>query len=329
MENTKAVVQLGRDLYFNKNGNFSKDELQGTFNNMILEILDGDAKNIMHPVKGYEAFQLVVETIDAVIPEILTNQFDPFCDIQTLAFGEKLVVEITDPRLFPIAKIAAGTNNLRAQTLENGTVTVDTDFYGVKIRAELLNMLAGRINFQVLVNKVAISYTNKIKGDIFKAINNSYTTLDSSLQLSGTFDPNKFITVIDEVSALSAGADVQVYGSWNAVAKILAATGMNSYNMMDEFNTKGYLENFMGVKVIKLENAMVPNTKTLALDPNKLYIIPAGAGQKIVHIALEGDALVVDNGTTQNASFAKEYSFIKKYGMAVLSASAYSIWNLV
>lgn len=322
------IVQMGIDLYEGKLGSYSKDEVETALRNALIDVCGGtvDYKTFLNPVKKYEFFNIVAETLDVLIPRAIENQFDKFVETKNTKFGDKLVFEIPSKDLFPVAVIADGAG-LRRQRVDFGSVEMTTKMRGVKIYEEFNRFLSGRINWNNLVDRVATSFAYQIKKDIYDAIYNSYNALGATYGINGTFDADNLVELAAHVEA-ATGLKPVIYGTKLALSKITVQPGYYSPAMLDEINKQGYLGQFRGIDLIEIQQAHVPGTDNFAIANDFLLVVPAG-NDKLVKLGFEGDAIIIDNvDTNRNADLSIEYTFMKKYGVLVLSAGKYGIYRI-
>jgi hypothetical protein len=226
--NKTKVIKMGLDLYnwskepakanFSASGIGSLDEAENLFRKTLLEecgFVDGklDYAQFSHPVVKWNLFKLTGETIDAIVPKTLSNQFDRFVETKNASWNEQLVFKVNSPDLFRVDKVANGNRNVRGQRLDSRSIRLSPVMREVKIQESLYRVLAGEVDWATYVNRVAISMANEIKGDIYSAIYNSYSGLEAQFQESGSFDQTTFNTLVQRVQAANGGVKPVVFGT--------------------------------------------------------------------------------------------------------------------
>lgn len=327
----EKIVKLAVDTYFGRTGKYSAEEANDSLRQALIEANGGSEKLDMWAFqRNPELFQIISQALTVIINEGIQNQFDQFADVMNIGFGDSPIFEIEDPSLFEVAVITDGTTNLLRQRLDSTSLTLTTKTHGVKIYEEFTRLLAGRINWTNLVNRVGASIVRQIKTDIYQAIANSYSTLDATFKGTGalansTANQDAFKNIIMHIES-STESDVVIYGTRKALSGLGTDVNYLSNNMKDELNQQGFLGVYQGWKVVPIKQAHQPGTYNFAIDDNMLLLVPQVNGQKIVKILNEGDAIVrpVEN----EASMNPEYTMIKKYGVGVLKTFDYGIWKL-
>ncbi len=270
-----------------------------------------------------QLFAIVEEALDILIEEGLKGQFDGFVETVVIEHGDAKVFTIKENRLFDVALIADGTGDLHRDRLDVGELTVKTHTYGVAVYEELSRLLAGRVDFAELVANVARSYENKIQNDIYDAIYNSYNQLGATYGKTGSFDEAVLDDLIAHVEA-STGMEAMIIGTKQALGKIDVAKESDS--MKEKYNQFGFYGNYKGTEMMSVRQAHKVGTNDFAIG-NFLLVVPK-TPDKFIKLVVEGDSMIVEGDGTNRKDFQYEYFFIKKAGVAVLSASRYGIYRL-
>jgi hypothetical protein len=327
--NISELGKLGVDLYFNKVQNFSKDEAENAFRQAVIDLVGAKPSDSNYFYKWqenkYKVFNLISETVTVILPVTIDEELNGFAEVKNVGWGDQLVFETTDPRLFEVALVSDGNNSVRRQRLDNGKLTLTPQNRTVKIYEEFYRWVSGRIDWAVMVDRVSRSFLNQIKIDIYNKIYASYSALGANYKGTGAFAVNQFHQVVQHVEAGSGGLTPTVFGTKLALSKVISGSYV-SYNMMDEINRKGFLANFQGVDLVEIKQAHTPNTDSFAIANDLLLFVPAGVN-KIVKIGFEGAAIVTESQANQNADQSVEYMFTQKYDVGILSAGRYAMWQ--
>lgn len=322
-------------------GKYSFEQANELFNKKIIKVAsekagiaynDGkiDWYTYSSPAFQHAFFNLIPVVIDAIIPKVLTTQFDILANVRNAAWGDKMVIEVTSSDLFSVSKIANGTSNLRRQRLDRRAIELLPVMRGVKVAESIFRILSGQADWATFINKVAISVATDVKNTLYTTFYNSYTSLSATYGVTGAFSTTTFNTMVEHVRAANGGLAPVAMGTRLALQKVLPATGVSgltSMNMLDAYNQQGYLGVLNGTPMFCIEQAHVPNTDTFAVNDNFVAIIPMGSN-KPVHIGFEGEGIVTTNANELNANMEMEYTYQKAYDVQVLSAAKYGIYRL-
>lgn len=323
------LKKLSIDLYNNKNLMFNDISGDQAMRNMIADAM-GQATTGAIDYYAWEenknkVFQILSVAIDAVLPTILTNELDSLADVRSVAVGDKPKFDIEDNSLLRVGLVASGTQDLQRQQLLGSSFTVDTDWYGAKVYAEFERFLAGEIDWKTYIDRVALSFSNKMQHQIYDAFVKSYDALRATRKVSGAYDEDKMVDLAEVVSVASGGKPVAVYGTRSALRAVSKGADLSS-NMKDEMNKVGYLGTVGGLDLIAIPQAFKAGTEEFALDNKSLLVLPQG--EKIVSVVLEGQSIVTDKDPMSNNSLQKEFLTLKKYGLQVAQTSVYGMYQL-
>lgn len=323
------LIQMGIDLYNNKITDYSQADANEAFRKALLDVCGTDKIDykVFRKHKN-DLFELVEETLDELIPQILDNQFDRFVESKNVNWGDQKEFILPNVRkLFDIAIISEGNGNLRRQRIdEGGRMTIPTKMRGVKIYAPFMSFLAGRIDWAKMVNMIADSYNAKLRKEIFECFDAGFSQLGSTYGLTGSFDYEKLVELASHIDA-EYGMGVTVFGTKSALTKVTSASGKQlSDRAKDELLKGGYLGSLDGMDFVELKQYHAPNTDEFAIDNKTLIVVPTGQ-EKIVKLIWEGESLISETQAGVNADGSKEYLLEKSYGMAVVPTMKYGMYK--
>lgn len=323
------LKKLSIDLYNNKNMMYNDISGDQALRNMIAEALGQEEAGAINYYTWEEnknkVFQILSIAVDAVLPTILTNQLDSLADVRSVQTGDKPKFDIEDNSLLRVGLVASGTQDLQRQQLMGSSFTVDTDWYGAKVYAEFERFLAGEINWQTYINRISLSFANKMQTQIYDAFVRSYDSLRASRKASGTYSEDTLVDLAETVSTVAGGKRVAVYGTRSAL-RTVSKGAVASDGMKDKMNEVGYLGTVGGLDLIAIPQAFKAGKEEFALDNKKLLVLPQG--EKIVSVVLEGQTIVSDKDPLTNNSLQKEFLTLKKYGVQVAQTSVYGMYEL-
>ena len=327
----KDLVRLAIDSYKGHvAGNYSVDDSMEVLRQALVEANGGSTKLDYRAIRDGKCnglFAIVEEIINKTVIEGLPEScplFD-YVDYRNLAEGDTNIFEIRDNGLFVVSDIADGTQGLRRQRLTGGEeITVKTQLKGIKIYEELRRVLAGRVDFNELIDKVAESFQKKINNDIYAAVKAGFDGLISPYKESGSFDESKLTEIIDHVEA-ATGKKAFILGSKQAVRKITGVKGADSTSAKEDLYAMGYFGHFYTTPIIVMENAHKVGSTDFVLS-NDLYIV--ASDDKFVKFVTEGDTLIIPGDALGNADLSQEYFMAERYGISVIFAESFGCYSL-
>lgn len=281
-------------------------------------------------------FALMEQIIDDVLPKRVMEQYAQFANIKVFKQGDKpiFVQKITNAarrraKQF-ITKVGlAGIYEVFK--LDGRSYEVVTSAYGGAAQIGLEEYLDGRIQMSDVLDIVLEGLDEAVYKEIMRALetaaNNLVTSASGSkhphVATANGFDEALFDSLLATASAL--GQPV-IYCTFDFAAKMLPAEAYTSDRMRDERWANGYLTTYKGNhKVIVLDQSFTDETLTTpVVDSSLCYIIPAGAADKPVSIAVEGQA-IVDEYVNKDRS--REIQIYKKFGVAMTSTDALFIYK--
>lgn len=327
----KNLVKIAVDAYKGHvAGNYSVDDSMEVLRQALVEANGGSTKLDYRAIRDGKCnglFAIVEEIINKTVIEGLPEScplFD-YVDYRNLAEGDTNIFEIRDNGLFVVSDIADGTQGLRRQRLTGGEeITVKTQLKGIKIYEELRRVLAGRVDFNELIDKVAESFQKKINNDIYAAVKAGFDGLISPYKESGSFDESKLTAIIDHVEA-ATGKKAFILGSKQAVRKITGVKGADSISAKEDLYAMGYFGHFYTTPIIVMENAHKVGSTDFVLG-NDLYIV--ASDDKFVKFVTEGDTLIIPGDALGNSDLSQEYFMAERYGISVVFAEAFGEYAL-
>ncbi|WP_461199362.1 hypothetical protein [Enterococcus sp. N249-2] len=327
----KNLAKLSRDLYFNKNlvyNNVSGNDAMRKIIFSALGVEEGTRGRDLYTAwqgNRHLVYAIIDNTIDAVLPTLVKDQFNSLADFQNIQVGDEQHFRVKNKDLFRVGVIASGTQDLRRQTLHDHKFKVDTDWYGIATYVEFEQFLAGNVDWTDYVNRCAESLSTFIGEKIYNAFALSYDGVRAKHKHTGTFDLDKLIDLSRHVKAASGGKQVDVYGTTTALSQIVDGLD-KSEAMKDEINKVGYLSTIRGLNLIAFPDAYKAGTEDFIVSDSSLLLIPGG--EKIVSVVLEGETFTVDGESTDNTGLQMDFNTRKKFGAQVNQASIYGFYKL-
>ncbi|WP_090739298.1 hypothetical protein [Paenibacillus sp. Mc5Re-14] len=323
----RDVAKLAIDFYRNQGEatKFSRADAMEVLRKELIEANGGSEKLTPKSFRNNpNLFAILEEALDILVEEGIKGQFDTFVETVVIEHGDAKVFTIEENRLFDVAIVSDGNGDLRRDRLDVGELTVKTYMMGVAVYEELSRLLAGRQDFAKLVENVARSYENKIQNLIYDAVYNSYNQLGSTYAISGTFSEAKLDELIAHVEA-ATGMEAMILGTKSALAKI--NYGTESEKSKEARNDFGFYGNFHGTQMMAIKQAHKVGSNEFAIDNGFIMVVPKSP-DKFVKLVMEGDSMIIEGDGTNRKDMQREYTFIKKAGIAVLSAAKYGIYRI-
>lgn len=232
-DNIRDIVKLGVDAYHGNVSKYSVDESMETLRQALIEANGGSEILTFKSMRDHQAdglFSIIEEILQRTVVEGLTEDqlFMQMVEFRNRALGDENLFLVEDSTLFRVDEIAEGHQGIRRQRLEGVTeVTIPTRLRAVKIYEELNRILAGRVDFNYLINKVAESFRNQLLNDIYGAWSamtvNDFGGLvyfPTTAATAGAYSEDALLDLIAHVEAVANGQQVTILGTKKALRKL-------------------------------------------------------------------------------------------------------------
>ncbi len=325
----KDILKVAIDAINGKVEGYSFEQAGDALRAALIELNGGSNKiNIKNFYRGHALFDLVQELIPVMIETGLKdgNPLFNLIDYRNIALGDvnEFIVEGVNDLV--VSNAARGIQGVRRQRLMGReTVRIETEARIIKVYEELNRLLAGRITFSDHVDAVSKSFNKQIAEDSFLAIEsigaNSAGLMNSRFVITGSFDEENLIELIDRVEAIT-GKTARIVGTRTALRKVkTAAVGETALSSMYDI---GYYGKFNGTDMLALKQA-VNRDGTFILTADRIYVM--ASDDKPIKMVNEGEGLIIDNPATNNQDLTQEYVYAQSYGLGVIASAPLGIYN--
>ena len=319
------IQEISLDLYLNQPKKYSADEANEILRNAILDACGGKFDRYTFMDNKGKVFAVLSETLQVAVGYAMYEKFSELADFHNVALGDTIKFKIEDTSLFKVYVTSRGNRDIDRQKLYDKYITVQTERIAIKIYEELDRMLAGRINWATMINRVADSMAHEIGRRIYNAVYGAYDVLSAPYQvsMSGTFSATALETAIAHVEA-STGKTAKVMGTKAMLGKITDAEV--SDEMKNTKNKMGHYGVFRGTALEVLPQGHLAGTNTFAVNDAFLIVVPDG--EKIVKVVTEGETIVDDKTDGDRNDEQIEFYMAENIGISVIKSNAYAIVRL-
>lgn len=147
-----------------------------------------------------------------------------------------------------------------------------------------------------------------------------------------------WMKVSRNVSMANGGAQVYAFGSELALADVLPnAWGPTSpyngfiFDQNSDLISKGYLPSYKGVPLVKMNDALIPNTingtPMSVLNDDIIYMLPAGM-DKPVKVVFEGQSVTITKDPTQMHDHTYTFQVNMRVGVDVVVGAKFGAIKL-
>lgn len=319
------IVKLAVDLYKGNVEKYSTKESNEVLRQALIEANDGkayiDYKSVRDG-KCSKLFAIIEEILDNTVVEGLQGDeaFMALVDFRNVKLGDQNLFVIEDNTLFVVDDAAEGTQGIRRQRLGGAKESsIPTSLKIVRIYEELNRVLAGRVDFAKMIDKVAESFKKQLLDDINKAwegITADQLGGTTYFPTAGAYDEDDLLDVIAHVEAAAGGKTATIVGTKKAVRNLKMSV-LASDAKSDLYQT-GYYGKFFGTPVVVTPQRHKVGSTDFVLDDNMLTII--AGDEKPIKVVTEGDPIVIMGNPLNNADLTQEYVYGERWGVGVVVA---------
>lgn len=309
---------------------FSYEQLNDTLRSEFLEYAGSyrdycDNKNII--------FSIIEEVLDDVLPKKVENAYSAFAEVKTFAQGDKPVFrrKVSSRQRAKQFITRVGLAGVYEVFKLGGSESfeVPTSAIGGAAQIGFEEFLDGRADFAELTAIVMEGMDDLVYQEVAKAMVNAIGQLPVNNKVSvDGFDEDAMDQLIMVAGAYGTPT---IYCTEEFAVKMRPAWDSDnnwrySDKMKDELWNNGRLANYKGKNVIILPQTFVDETNTTKLiDASHAWVIPAGANEKPVKIAFEGDTHVRE--VESNHDWSREIQVYKKVGVVAMLANDICVYE--
>lgn len=329
MAEMKDIVKLAVDGYKGNVEKYSVAQSQEALRQALVEANNGSTTLNYKDIRDGKCnglFTLIEEILSRTVVEGLQGDeyFNALVDFRNVAEGDQNLFLVEDNNLFVVAEAADGTQGIRRQRLGGVKETsIPTSLKVVRIYEELNRVLAGRVDFNEFIRKVAESFRQKLLNDIY-ALWSGATAAEMGgvayFPTAGTYDEDDLLDLISHVEAAAGGKTATIIGTKKALRNLKES--IMSDGAKDELHNMGYFGKFFGTPCVAVPQRHQIGSTNFVLDDDVLTII--AGDDKPIKVVYEGNPIVLMGDPMTNADFTQEYLYGEKYGMGIVLAGGNS-----
>ena len=254
---------------------------------------------------------VIAQVVNVIVPTVTNDTFSKFIsEVHQVGYGEtaRFIIESND--LFKVNAKAEGVRKGIDQPMFDDEITLNASPITIDASIDWYPFVSGIFDMGNFALKIGKSFMAYIFLKAVKGMTQATTDFGAAYTTNG-ITPQLFGTLRERVSAANGGMNVVAIGTAVALSNVSLA-GNFQVQIGEEMNKVGYLDQYLGVPLIAIDNVLVPGTTnttaTLALDDRTIYIVPVG-GAKPVKILFEGNEVSV--------SFNPDETSDRRYGISV------------
>lgn len=320
------AVRIAVDAYCGRGDvkKFSSKDSMDVIREELIKMNGGSTKMSYSDIRSGKCeamFAYIEQVLRRTIPEGLQGDeaFNRLVEFHDVSAGDAMEFTVEDSNLFFVSEAADGTQGIRRQRLDGSSkVIVPTTIKAAKIYEELGRVLAGKVDFNQLIDKVKESFQVKLRNDVY-----SIWSTVSADQLggatyfpsAGSYDEDALLELIAHVEA-AAGQKATLLGTKRALRHLKPSIDSDGYK--NDMYTMGYCGKFYGNEVVEMPQRHKVNSTEFVIPDDEITVIAGDA--KPIKCVYEGVGTIILGNPMSNADMTQEYMYAEKYGLAVATA---------
>lgn len=276
-----------------------------------------------------EAFALIEEAVDEILPQSLQDIFGRFAEIRTFPRDAEVVFNIEKVgRNRAKLVISRGSRGgiYRTARLANKDFGVQTRVYTAASYVELEDILLGRTSLGERYNDILEGFQEELRREVFNALAagaplSGYDRINGGEASNVTTTLSALGTAIDKVVPYVKAYGVPtIFGSYAAISAISNPVSNTALDSAD-IREKGFVQRYKGRQVVELPNYLTSlSNDEWFYDPSYVFVIPGDI--KPVKIALRGEAYRQDN---KSAVGTEKWELNKRMGVGIARANNFAV----
>ena len=281
----------------------------------------------------YDLYDIIIQSIDEILPRDVMSALSPFAEIQTVAQGQKAMFRkklgrarakkfLTQVGLSGVYE----TFRLDSETFELGAHAV-----GGGATIDFERMLDGAESLAEVVGIVTEGLTNAVYVEVQKALVAAYADMPATNRYAGAWNAEEMVKLMNVIRAygqpvIFACPEFIAAMGPDAIVPVSVGTGQGIYSPKDieAIHDTGFIKVFRGATVVEIPQSFVDeNNVETYVNPRFAYVMPGGA-EKVVKIVLEGQTQIRDH---ENKDNSMEVYAWKKMGCAILHHNNWAIYE--
>lgn len=274
---------------------------------------------------------VIAQIINPILPMVSNFDFIRFlAEVRQVGYGDTARFIIRSNELYKVNEIASGVNRGILQPIHDDEITVNASPVEIAAEIDFYAIAAGVFDFGDFGLRAARSFEAFIFQKVIGAMTSATTKAGAAYSASGFSNAN-WSALAQKVSAAAGGADVFAIGTLAALNSVIPATAGLQYGLGQKIADQGYLDRYLGTRMICLDQALTFNsvntTADFAVPDNKIYMLPV-YGDKPIKIVYEGDQTVVEKAPDYTPDRTYRIRIQMRVGVAAVVGSKFATLTL-
>ncbi len=283
----------------------------------------------------YDIYQIIIETVDEVVPNRVSDAVGIFADVRQAAQGEKVIFKqaVGKARAKKFLTRVGLSGVYETFRLDQTTFELPVYAIGGACTLDFERMLDGAEVMSEYMDVMTDALTDSIYLEIQKTLRAAVNTIQPTAnKYVGSWNADQMVRLCNIVKSYGQGATIFAPPEFiaamgpDAIVPVIASAAQGIYHPqdIDRIHYQGYINIFRGNPIVSFRQSYVDDENTkVAIDPQFAYILPTG-GERVVKVVLEGQTQIWD---WKNKDQSMEIDLYKKVGVGILSTRNWAIYQ--
>lgn len=313
--------------------NFSAEDVNTAAINAIMKELGLDENASPREIrsKEVEAFALIEEAVDEILPAKLADVLGDYAEVKSFARDAEVLFNIEkigkNRAKLTIAKGARG-GIYRAARLDSKYFSLPTHVETVSVYVTLEELILGKMSLGELFANILEGFEESVYKAVFNALaTGAPATGHGRITPSSATTTSSLGAALDEVLPKVKQYGIPtIFGSFEGLCK-LENDGSAYHPELEDMKDRrqyGIIRLYKGVRVVELPNYLVDESNSeWFYDKKYVFVLPSGA--KPVKVALKGEMYIKKN---EQATGSEKWEAHKIMGVGVAMANNFAVIEL-
>lgn len=282
-------------------------------------------------IENYNA--VIAEIINPILPMVANKDFVRFlADVRQVGWGDTARFIVRSNELYKVNEIAEGVNRGILQPIHDQEITINARVIEIAAEVDFYAVAARVFDFADFGIRAARSFEQYIFLKVIAGFTAAIDEMGAAYQAAG-FTTANWSTLAQRVSAANGGSEVFALGTLAALNQVYpAATGLQM-GLGEEIAKKGYMDRFMGCRLVCLDQAFATpwgadTDGAFALADDMIYFVPVGADHP-AKIVFEGDTLIAERDPDHTPDRTYRCRIQMHVGVGTVIGSRYGALDLI
>lgn len=263
---------------------------------------------------------IIRDIVTPVLPVVWSNGLDWLCETVNVPLGQTYEIDVQSNQIMMFQDDSWGASRSKpAETLYAHTLTLNPTLRTAKVSIKWYQLVGNNADMGRFMNSIAAGMYNKIvalwNGAMTTGINSTFF-MPSGLQFTTNTSGN-WVNAIKKTAMVNGTSirNIVAFGDLTALSKVLPSGNVNaaSVNLDAALSTMlgqdyvryGYLGEYMGARLMPIENVVIPGTQNTTVDEllatDTIYFAAMGAYKPVYLGIEEGTPITIELDPSQTA----------------------------